>query len=103
MVTKKPNPLQEQYRAIVTAYIRAFEKKHGYQFTGWVGKDRFGEIATFIEEYYFNLSDVLYDIDNNIPKGKIFKWQDATTDANVMNWKEQKFISYRNWLKGMEY
>lgn len=68
-------PLIEEFEVVCNKYINVFSKKHDIEFTGWVA-DEIGEIAVFIEQYFFNFKDIRYDIDNNCPKGAIFEWQE---------------------------
>jgi len=67
--------LKKEYEAICNEYIKDFVKKQGYEFSYWVA-DKVGGIACFIEQYFFNIDDIRYDIDNKVKKGRIFEWQD---------------------------
>ena len=82
--------LQSNYNNAVNEYIKVFEKKHGYSFTDWVGND-VGEIACFIEQYFFNFTDIKYDIDNKVKKNLIFEYQD---DCLAHPKKTMNFKSY---------
>ena len=88
--------LSSNYRAACVAYIRAFEKKHGYEFDGWVA-DEVGGIASFIDQYFFSLLEIIYDIDSKQPKGRIFEWQDACVE-NV-----PQYINYKSWCMGWRF
>ena len=85
------NKLQKDYEAACNAYIKAFEKKQGYKFDGWVADD-VGGIAGFIEQYYFNIHDIVWDINSKCKKGLIFEWQDETLEHN---------INYYSYSKGL--
>ena len=71
--------IKKQYEIAVNAYIERFVKKHGYEFTYWVS-DEVGGTACFIEQYYFNFTDIKYDIDNKVEKGLIFRHQDDSVN-----------------------
>lgn len=73
--TKKVSELEKRFIKIADEYINKFEKKHGYEFSSWIS-DEAGGIACFIEQYFFGFDDIRHDIDNNVKKGLIFKWQD---------------------------
>lgn len=87
--------LQSNYNEVVSCYIELFVKKHGYEFTDWVG-DEVGEIACFIEQYFFNFSDIKFDIDNKIKKDLIFQYQD---DCLAHPKKSMNFRSYASGLR----
>ena len=87
--------LQSNYNNAVNEYIKVFEKKHGYSFTDWVGND-VGEIACFIEQYFFNFTDIKYDIDNKVKKNLIFQYQD---DCLAHPKKKMNFKSYAMGLR----
>ena len=70
--------LKRAFDFIAEEYISKFIKKHKYEFTGWVGGDKV--TAGFIDEYFFSYDDIRLDIDMKLPKGLIFKWQDAYID-----------------------
>ena len=87
-----------------------FAKKHDYQFDGWVA-DEVGTVACF-GDYFFDFTDIKYDIDNEVPKEKFLEYYDASLDYSFLNIerqmimeeltdnKLQPFPNYGNWLKG---
>lgn len=87
------NKLQKQYEDVCNEYIKVFVKKHGYEFDYWIA-DQVGGIASFIEQYFFNLQDIVWDINSNQPEGLIFKWQ----DESLMHYPP-KSINYYNYTK----
>lgn len=96
--------LKERYEVICNAYIRAFVKKHGYEFTDWIPIERVGEIACFIEQYFFTLTDIMYDIDNDLPKGLIFEWQEYHLEyhfANLGSDNEYVQINLKDYINGL--
>jgi hypothetical protein len=84
--------LQKQYEFSCNEYVKKFSNKHGYEFSGWVGEE-VGGIAVFIEQYFFNISDIVYDINHMVAKGKIIEWQ----EYNLQNTES---INFRSFIKG---
>jgi hypothetical protein len=78
----KIEELKQEYDIVCSEYIKKFVKKHGYQFNFWVAND-VGGIACFIDQYFFNFSDIRYDLDKKCPKGMIFKWQDYCIENDM--------------------
>lgn len=81
--------LQKEYQDVVNQYLKKFIKKHKYEFSYWVSAD-IGGIACFIDQYYFDFDDIRFDIDNNVEKDLIFKWQDdgiENDNKDVLNFK----------------
>ncbi len=54
--------------------------------------DLFGIVN--ISDYFLNMSDVYYDMKNDIPKGKILEWHDEVTDLATAGKKYINFSSY---------
>lgn len=74
--------LKAEYERICNAYIDEFTAKQGYEFDYWVGNE-VGGVASFIEQYYFSMADIAYDLHNKCKKGFIFKWQDYCLENDV--------------------
>jgi hypothetical protein len=72
----KIDKLKLKYNNICDSYIKEFEKKHGYEFSSWTPNQERGGIACFIEQYFFNFEDIVFDINNRCEKELIFRWQD---------------------------
>jgi hypothetical protein len=70
----------EDYKNSCKLLINEFVEKQGYEFSGWIGG--VGTIACFIEQYYFDTTDIAYDLSNNVSKGVIFEWQDHCIEYN---------------------
>ena len=66
-----------------------FAEKHEYEFTG-----RLGNTFSFIDEYFFSLDDVIYDLSNNIEKGKIFKWHREVLERTEKKLRVMNFETY---------
>lgn len=100
-ILNKKTTLKEQYEQAVNRYIEKFVKKHGYEFTDWVA-DEVGGIAVFIEQYYFNFTDIKYDIDNKVKKGLIFQHQDDSVEHHLTV-NQEEIINFRSYAMGLRY
>lgn len=85
--------LQINYDKAVMAYITAFEKKQDCKFYFWADKNN---VADF-NQFFLNITDIIFDIDNNCPNGQIFEWYEAELDAHYRNLSP---INYRSWDRG---
>ena len=93
--------LKEQHEQAVNRYIEKFVKKHGYEFTDWVANE-VGGIAVFIEQYYFNFTDIKYDIDNKVKKGLIFQHQDDSVEHHLTV-NQVETINFKSYAMGLRY
>ena len=80
-------------------YIKAFEDKHGVFFE-WAVVDDFTGVLNF-GDYYFSMSDIVYDIDNKLPLNLIFEWQDAGIEAHFKG--NEKTINLQSYARGLRY
>lgn len=80
----------------VNAIIKAFEEKHDVNFQFFVADDCIG-IASFGETYYFNISDILYDISTDQPKGLIFEWHEGSLE------NKNNPLNYQSYCKGARF
>lgn len=100
----KIKELKHQYETICNEWIKAFCKKQGIHidyFDGWTGNE-VGSIAGFYEQHYFNLSDIILDLETNQKKGFIQQWQNDGVDYSMTHDKD-KFINYKSYIKGLRY
>lgn len=89
----KTKHLKTAYELICAEYIRKFTKKQKLSFDGWVG-NQIGGIAEFINQYFFNMDDIVYDINNKMPKDLIMEWQDHCLENDIN-------INYYSYSKGL--
>lgn len=90
--------LKYKFKEVAEAYLKAFCEKHDYDYENdsWIG-GRVGEVAVLGDDFY-DLNDIRYDIDNNIPAGEIEKWT-----AYFLRLEElecPKKINFQSWCKG---
>ena len=71
--------LRDKLDRILKEYIRLFEEKHEVFFDYAIRDDLTGVLC--FGEYLFAVGDVIYDIDNDLPKNLIFQWQDDSFDS----------------------
>ena len=90
--------LKKKYEKVVEQYIKKFTNKHGYEFSYWCGPE-VGGIACFTDQYFFNLEDIMYDVNNEVKKGMIFQWQDDQVKYDG----EYKSINFKSYVMGMRY
>lgn len=91
--------LKQQYEDIIDQYIKLFEKKHGLELDHWVSGDKSG-IASFGDIFYFNVSDILFDINNKLPKDLITKWLHDGVDFYE---RKGQYINLFSYWKGLRY
>jgi len=77
--------------------IKKFVQKHKYEFAYSIGS-----IYCFIDQYYFDIDDIIYDLKEDLPKDLIFQWQDDSIKAYEVNGQLNK-ISLENYSKGVRY
>lgn len=83
--------MKKQLEKVLKQYIKEFEKKQDLTFEFAVG-DNLMEVISFGYVYFFNMSDIIYDIDNNIKDNIIVEWCEYTI-------QEKDYINYRTYLK----
>ena len=93
--------LQTQYENVCNEYVRRFCEKQDIEFDGWIS-DEVGGIASFISQYFFNMSDIILDISTNQPVGFILDWQSDGVDFNLLKDKTE-YINYNSYIMGLRY
>ena len=91
--------LKERYKNICNEYLQRFCIKQGYNYEpddAWVAGDA-GGCAT-IGDYVFGFDEIRYDIDNDVPKGKILAWYDYILEIHTLGLP--KTINYPSFCKG---
>lgn len=85
--------LKLEYRNACNNYITEFCKKQNFEFIGWVG-DEVGGIA-LCSDLFFNLHDIIWDINSNQKKGVIVDWYDSVME------NPETSINYHSYTKGL--
>lgn len=71
--------LRKELEETLMAYIRLFEEKHELDLQYMINDDIMG-VLDFGDMYVFNMTDVVYDIDHDLPKGLILQWAEDSVD-----------------------
>lgn len=91
--------LKQQYERVIDEYVRVFENKHDVKLDFWVGDDKTIP-ACFGYSYFFEPSDIMFDVNNNLPKGMPFDWVDHYLEFGKF---EKRSISLKEYSEGMRY
>lgn len=88
--------LRDKLNSVLKEYIRKFEEKHDCRFEYAVSDDLTG-IISFGDIYFFHISDIIFDIDTNQPKGLIFEWMSDCAE------NQHKIINFRSYAMGLRF
>ena len=91
--------IREKLDDILKEYIRLFEEKHEVFCDCAVGDDLTGLLG--FGDYLFTTRDIIYDIDNDLPKKLIFECQDDTFDC-IINPQHAK-INLQSYARGLRF
>ena len=83
--------MKKQLEKVLKQYIKEFENKQDLTFEFAVD-DNLMEVISFGSVYFFNMSDIIYDVDNAIKENTIIEWLEYTL-------QEKDYINYRTYLK----
>lgn len=91
--------LREKYEEVTKEYIVAFENKQDISFIEWfkISPLEPPYCASFKgcdESYVVYLTDIIFDVDNEVEKGKIFEWQESLLFKN---------IPFCQWCEGLKF
>lgn len=95
------NDLKAQYEYCCNEYVKQFAAKQAVDFEGWVGFE-IGGVACFNGQYFFNLSDIIIDINTKQKKGLIIKWQDESVE-HASNGGYFDSMNYFSYTKGLRF
>lgn len=87
--------MRKKLNKILKKYIKKFEKKHDLTFEFAVSDDLMGVIS-FGDVLFFNINDIVYDIDTKQPKGLIIDWLYDSIN-------QDKYINFQSYSKGLRY
>ena len=86
----------KNFEYIKEEYIKLFCKKQKCYL-----EFQSGDILCFGDNY-FNLDDIIFDLNNNCKKGLIFQWQNEGIDAH-MKYPNLENINYYSYNMGLRY
>lgn len=100
-ITKKINDLDARYSQCCDEYIKLFCEKQeiDYENFEWLHTN---ETATFNDEYFFSIEEIIYDINTEQPKHNILEWQDYIVKHTLDN-NKLPTINYRSYCIGARY
>lgn len=100
-MTKKE--LKNLYKIACNEYCKVFVKKQklSMDYFDWIGGE-VGSIASFNDQYFFNMGDIKFDVDTKQPKGLILQWQDDSTEYHFKDGGTQT-INYKSYTIGLRY
>lgn len=90
--------LRKQLDTALKNYIYKFEKAHGVKLDSYAD-DLMGILC--FGDHYFNIADIIYDVDNKLPVRLIFEWQNAGIEAHFKG--NDKVINLRSYASGLRY
>ena len=96
----KERQLREELEEILKSYIRKFEAKHDVEMQYAVDDDITG-VLDFDDVYIFDITDVIYDIDHDLPKGLILQWAKDSVDDSKNPTRQT--INLHSYAKGLRY
>jgi hypothetical protein len=90
------NKLKQNYENACNAYLRAFCKKHGFDYEpdAWVAGEA-GTVAC-VADYYVDMQTIIVDIDGNAPESEFAEWYDYCVRAGSLGCATPNF---KSWLK----
>lgn len=99
---KKLKQKLAEYEKNCNAIVEIFAKKQDLEFDYWIG-DEVGSIAVFNDHcYFFNLSDIIIDLETDQPKSLIMKWNDDGLEFNeLIDYSKRKYINYKSYIMGL--
>lgn len=99
--TKKISELDANYSKCCDQYIKFFCDKQDISYTSfnWI---HVNEMAMFIDQYFFNMQEIIYDVNTNQPQHQILEWQDHIVEYTMYN-KDLPKINYSSYCMGERY
>jgi len=97
----KIKEVKERHESACNEYVKLFCKKQGIEFDFWIG-DEIGGIASFIQQYYFTISDIALDLNTRQPKHLILSWHNDSVDYSFKHTDGFK-INYLSYTMGLRY
>ncbi len=99
MTKKQLAILDSEYRLACVNYACAFAKKQGIEFDGFLNDATCNTVM--FGDYYFDLSDIIFDLQNTQPKGLILRWKNDSIEAYFAG--NFDTINYRSYCDGHRY
>jgi len=94
MTNKQKHTLYADYKKAVTNYVTEFCKKQDVYYTFETTDFDYFDIS----DYFISIHDIIYDINNDVPEGKIFEYYEYVYDSL---YKAFERVNFHAWLGGM--
>lgn len=88
----------KNYDKAIVDIIDVFCKKQDVEFSYSVGG-----LFCFIEQYFFSIHDIIFDLKSKQKKGTILEWDNYLVNTNIGSSKHPYTISYEAYCKGYRY
>jgi hypothetical protein len=103
MITKHIKTFKEAANELAFAFAekQGFDPANFY----WIGEVGTGIFAC-IDQYYYSMEDIIYDLQNNVKRGTALKWIDAVVDYecnNIKKGERQPSMNYKAWCMGVRF
>lgn len=91
--------LKKNFESAAFAYLRAFCKKHDYDFDAayWIG-GHVGGVVDLGETMFVDMATIRVDMDMNSPVDEFEKWSEYCLRLGIAGVKSTP--SFRNWING---
>jgi hypothetical protein len=90
--------LKTDYQNACNAYVKAFCKKHGFDYSDnfWVA-DEAGTTAC-IGDYFIDMQTIISDIDLNAPEDDFLTWYDYCVEMH--DFGSENTPNFKSWISG---
>ena len=90
--------LNQRLETVCDEYVELFCQKQGLSFEGWFDNALGSEAKFNSGHYFFRFSEIVLDVNYDIPKGVILKWYSY---FSMMTYKDvpRHILSYRMFVK----
>ena len=92
--------IRNQLDNVLKQYIVLFSNKHEVLMDFEINRDLLDVLC--FGDYYLHITDIIFDIDNNVNKELFFAWYSDTLDFTMENGIE-KAMNYQSYVKGLRY
>ena len=86
--------IKREIDKFIKEFTKAKECEYDERNINWIG-NKYGGVLNF-GDYFFNLEDIIFDMETKQETNNIFNWHDTMTDESI---KDEKFVyqNYNTW------
>lgn len=92
----KIEDIEKQLKESISELTETFARKHNLGFEFYIADDIFS-IAHFGDTYFFNISDIYFDVISKQPKGQIIDWLEDCLE------NQEDTINYKSYAMGLRF